>query len=255
MIGKKDRKHMNCFRWIAGIWLISSLMLGGCGQDRLSESDNSGVGSVSEYFSERDFEADYDESKSAVIMLQGDSAASSSNAVHISGSTVTIIEEGTYILSGVLNNGMIIVDSEKTDKTQLVFDGVTIHNETSAAVYIKQSDKVFITTTPESINALSNGGSFENVDENNIDAVIFSKEDLTINGSGTMIITSPAGHGIVSKDSLTVTGGSYDINCASHGLAGKDDICIANADLTIVSGKDGIHAENADDADAGFVYV
>ena len=52
-----------------------------------------------------------------------------------------------------------------------------------------------------------------------------------------------------------LTGGSYDINCASHGLAGKDDICIANADLTIVSGKDGIHAENADDADAGFVYV
>ena len=215
------------------------------------------VGSVdsSEMFSDRDFNVDYDESKSAMITLNGDSATCSSNAVKISGSTITIIDEGTYILSGTLNDGMIIVDSEKTDKTQLVLNGVTIHSETSAPIYILQSDKVFITMAEGTTNTLSNGGTFTAIDENNIDAVIFSKEDVTLNGYGTLVVTSPAGHGIVSKDSLTITSGSYDINCASHALCGKDDVSIANAEMTIVSGKDGIHAENDEDANGGLVYI
>ena len=206
-------------------------------------------------FSSRDFENEYDESTSAVIQLNGDSATATSNAVRISGSTITIIDEGTYILSGTLNDGMIIVNSEKTDKTQLVLNGVDIHSETSAPIYILQSDKVFITTAPDSSNTLSNGGSFTAIDESNIDSVIFSKEDLTLNGAGTLVVTSPGGHGVVSKDSLTLTNGYYDINCASHALVSKDNVCIANANISIVSGKDGIHAENADDVGLGFVYI
>lgn len=209
----------------------------------------------SRIFSDRDFEVGYDESESAIITLNGDSVSCDSDAVRISGTTVTITDEGTYILSGSLNNGMIVVDSEKTDKTQLVLNGVSINSDTSTAIYILQSDKVFITTADDTTNTLSNGGTFTAIDENNIDAVIFSKEDVTLNGSGTLVITSPAGHGIVSKDSLTITSGSYDINCASHALDGKDDVCIANADFTIVSGKDGIHAENDDDAASGYVFI
>lgn len=218
-------------------------------------SSDASISTDSEYFSDRDFEIGYDEEESAIIILNGDSAASNSDAVEISGTTVTITDEGTYILTGTLDDGMIIVNSEKTDKTQLVLNGVSIYSETSAPIYILQSDKVFITTAADTTNTLSNGGTFTAIDENNIDAAIFSKEDVTLNGSGTLVVTSPGGHGIVSKDSLTVTSGSYEINCASHALAGKDDVCIANADFTIVSGKDGIHAENDDDASSGFVYV
>lgn len=206
-------------------------------------------------FSERDFEVGYDEGSSARIQLNGNSAACSSNAVQISGSTVTITDEGTYILSGTLDNGMVIVNTDKTDKTQLVLDNVTIQSETCAPIYVLQSDKVFITMAAGSTNTLINGGTFTAIDENNVDAVIFSKEDITLNGSGTLIVTSPAGHGIVSKDSLKVTSGSYDINCASHALSGKDDVCVANAEFKIISGKDGIHAENADDATSGFAYI
>lgn len=230
-----------------------ALLISGCGNEQTSNvlpQINS-----TDIFSNRDYEVSYDESTSAIITLNGDSASCSSNAVQISGSTITIIDEGTYILSGVLDDGMIIVNSEKTDKTQLVLDGVTIHSETSAPIYILQSDKVFITMAPDSVNTLSNGGTFTAIDENNIDAVIFSKEDVTLNGSGTLNITSPAGHGIVSKDSLTITSGTYSITSASHALAGKDDVCITNATFTITSGKDGIHAENADDASLGFVYI
>ena len=210
---------------------------------------------TSELFSSRDFEVGYDERVSAVIQLNGDAATSDSDAVKISGSTVTVTDEGTYILSGTLNDGIIIVDSDKTDKIQLVLNNVSIHSETSAAIYIRQSDKVFITLAPDSVNALSNGGTFAAIDENNIDAAIFSKDDLTLNGSGILTITSPGGHGIVSKDELTLTSGTYEISAASHGLSGKDNICIANAEINITSGKDGIHAENVDDTSLGFIYI
>lgn len=236
----------------------NSIVDGGNSDNTSATAENSDISDssdTSEMFSDRDFEVEYDESESAFIQLNGDTVTCSSDAVQISGSTITIMDEGTYILSGTLNDGMIIVDSEKTDKTQLVLDGATIHSETCAPIYILQSDKVFITTTDGSENILSNGGTFTAIDENSIDAVIFSKEDVTLNGLGTLVVTSPAGHGIVSKDSLTITSGSYDINCSSHALAGKDDVCIANGDFALVSGKDGIHAENTDDATTGFVYI
>lgn len=253
---------------ILTLLLIIAMLVSGCGNQSNNSivdegsSDSSSAttdaadsSDTSEMFSDRDFEVEYDESASAFIQLNGDTASCSSDAVQISGSTITIMDEGTYILSGTLDDGMIIVNSEKTDKTQLVLDGATIHSETCAPIYILQSDKVFITTAEGSENTLSNGGTFTAIDENSIDAVVFSKEDVTLNGLGTLVVTSPAGHGIVSKDSLTITSGSYDINCASHALAGKDDVCIANGDFTLVSGKDGIHAENTDDATVGFVYI
>lgn len=252
------KKHSLLYLLLATALLISGCSNRGNVIDVVADSTTSNTSvqiNSSDIFSDRDYEVGFDESKSAIITLNGDSAECSSNAVQINGTTVTIIDEGTYILSGTLNDGMIIVNSEKTDKTQLVLNGVTIHSETSAPIYILQSDKVFITMAPDSVNTLSNGGTFTAIDENNIDAVIFSKEDITLNGSGTLTITSPAGHGIVSKDSLTITSGTYDISSASHALAGKDDVCIANAAFTITSGKDGIHAENADDASKGFVYI
>ncbi|HHW00976.1 MAG TPA: carbohydrate-binding domain-containing protein [Clostridiaceae bacterium] len=218
-------------------------------------SDNNSSIDSSKLFSSRDFEAGYDESTSTIIQLNSDTATSTSSAVKISGSTVTITDEGTYILAGTLNDGIIIVDSEKTDKVQLVLNNVSINSETSAPIYIRQSDKVFITLAQDSVNTLTNGGTFTAIDENNIDAAIFSKEDLTLNGSGILTITSPAGHGIVSKDELTLTGGTYYIISASHGLEGKDNICIANAEINITSGKDGIHAENAEDTSLGFIYI
>lgn len=210
---------------------------------------------ASDFFSARDFEVGYDETESAVIQLNGTSAVCDSDAVKISGSTVTILDEGTYILSGTLEDGRIVVDAEKTDKTQLVLNGVSIHCETSAPIYVLQADKVFITLAEGTENTLSNGGTFTAIDDNNIDAVIFSKDDLTLNGSGSLTIASSAGHGIVSKDSLTITSGTYTITAASHALSGKDDVSVANASLALNSGKDGIHAENNEDPELGTVYI
>ncbi len=206
-------------------------------------------------FTERDSDTDYDESKAVTIKLNGTTASSSSNSVKISGSKITITEDATYVVSGELTDGMLIVDAPDTAKLQIVLNGAKITSKTSAALYILGADKVFLTLAKETENALTNGGSFAAIDENNIDAALFSKQDLTLNGAGALTVTSPAGHGIVCKDDLVITGGSYAVNCSSHGLNANDSVRIANTILNIDAGKDAIHAENSDDSSLGFIYI
>lgn len=246
---------------------MGALMLSGCNTkignttQQTTESSTTTSSSITEtdtsdMFSDRDKEVGYDESESVTISLADNSSSCESDAVSITENTITIKDEGTYILSGSLSDGMIIVEAEDTDKVQIVLNGVSISNDQSAALYVRSADKVFVTTASGTENTLEhNGSSYTAIDENNIDAAIFSKSDLTLNGEGTLTVTAQEGHGIVSKDDLVLTSGTYVITSASHGLSGKDSVRIANGTYTIVSGKDGIHAQNKDDSSSGFVYL
>lgn len=244
------------------VFLAGTLIVSGCG-NKNSNSENTDTAKTSttqnidiaNMFSDRDMETGYDEEKSVNIKLADNGATSDSDTVKISDNTVTITEEGTYVLTGALTDGMIIVEVKDTEKVQLVLNGVEITNETSAAIYVRSADKVFITTTENAENVLENGGEYTAIDDNNIDAVIFSKADLTLNGTGSLMVNAEAGHGIVSKDDLVLTSGTYEIQSASHGLSGKNSVRVANGTYTITSEKDGIHAENADDGSLGFVYL
>ena len=252
--------------------LILSLLLTGCGGQRgenaaideeTTEDKNQTETSVeenfaasdSEMFTDRDTRVDYEESGTVAIALNGTTASCSSSGVEISGSTVTIKEEATYLISGTLTDGMLIVDAPETAKLQLIFNGVEITSTTSAPLYILEADKVFVTLADGTQNTLANGGSFTVIDENNIDATVFSKQDLTFNGGGSLTVTAPAGHGITGKDDLVFTGGSYEITSSSHALDANDSIRIADSSFAIAAGKDGIHAENNDDASLGFMYI
>ena len=207
-------------------------------------------------FTDRDYEEDYQEEDCVSVTLSGTSASSSSDSVEISDSTITITEEGTYLISGTLSDGMIIVNATDTAKIQLIFEGVDINSETSAPLYILEADKVFLTLAEGSENTLSNSGTYTAIDDSNIDSVIYSKQDLTLNGAGSLTISSPGGHGIVSNDDLVITDGTYNITAASHGLKANDCIRITgDSQLTVTAGKDGIHAENDEDTSLGFVYI
>ena len=210
---------------------------------------------TTDMFTERDFKTEYDESNAVTIKLNGASATASSDSVNISGSTITITEEATYIVSGELTDGMLIVNAPDSAKLQIVLSGANITNKTSAALYILEADKVFLTLADGTTNTLANGGTFTAIDDNNIDAALFSKQDLTMNGKGSLTVTSPAGHGVVCKDDLVVTGGTYTVNSSPHGLDVNDSVRITNATLNIDAGKDAIHAENTDDTSLGFIYI
>ncbi len=203
-----------------------------------------------EMFTDSDVDTEY--SDTVTIELDGDSAKASSDTVKIADGKLTITEEATYHISGSYN-GMIIVNADDKAKPQLVFDSVAINSDTSAALYILEADKVVVTL--EGDNTFTNGGSFEAIDDNNIDAAVFSKKDLTFNGTGTLEVDSPVGHGIVCKDDLVFTGGSYTVNSASHGIDANDSIRITDSTFTVDSGKDSLHAENTDDTSLGFIYI
>ncbi len=221
--------------------MLLLLMLVGChvgtGDEEPTAADRD-----TEMFTDRDRRADYDAEQAIAIDLNQAT------------SPLKIEQEGTYLLSGSLD-GMIMVDAPDTAKLQIVLADVTVNNATGAALYVKQADKVFVTLADGTKNTLSNGGAFEAIDENHIDAAIFSKQDITLNGTGNLTVTSPIGHGIVSKDDLVITGGVYTIQSASHGLDANDSVRLTEATIEVDAGKDGIHAENDEDAALGFVYI
>lgn len=242
-----------------------SAVLSGC-TDKRSVSENESTTqailtetdfsvTADDMFSDRDMKGEYSADEAVKITLADGGISSSSDSVKINGSTVTLTEEATYIVSGELTDGQIVVEGSDTAKLQIVLNGVKINSETSAPIYVKTADKVFVTLADSTENELSNGGEFVSTDENNIDAVIFSKQDMTFNGSGTLTVNSPAGHGIACKDDLVAVDCKLTINSASHGLDANDSIRLSGAKITADSGKDGLHCENSEDSSLGFVYI
>lgn len=206
-------------------------------------------------FSDRDKDGSYSESDAAKITLNGSQAEVQGDHVSVSGSTVTISGEGTYIVTGTLEDGQIIVDGADTDKVQIVLKDADIHCETSAAIYVKSADKVFVTLADGSTSKLSGGTQYTDTDDNTVDGVIFSKSDLTVNGNGTLEIDANYKHGIVSKDTLAVTGGTLTIDAVSQCLSGKDGVKIADGTFQLTTQGKAVKSENEDDTTLGNIYV
>ncbi len=166
---------------------------------------------------------------------------------------ITITEEGVYVISGTATNASIIVEANDTAKVQIVLDGASITNTDSPAIYVKSADKVFITTT-SSDNTLTVNGTFTADGETNLDAVIYSKDDLVLNGTGTLTISSTA-NGISCKDDLKVTGGTYNITSTEDAIEVNDSISICAGNFTIKTSKDGLHCEYEEDTTVGSILI
>lgn len=198
---------------------------------------------TSDMFSKRDLNqtADLSEAKSLTVS---------------DGETIDITEAGVYVISGSASDCTIKVNcSDENAKVQLVLDNVSITNSDFPAIYVVSADKVFVTTADGSSNTLSVTGSFKADGDTNTDAVIYSRDDLVLNGLGTLTVNSASGNGITSKDDLKVTGGTYNITSALDAIEANDSVRISGGTFSITSSKDGIHAENSDDDSKGYVYI
>ena len=183
-------------------------------------------------------------------------AADLSEAVYYTlndGQDISISEEGVYVLTGSASEVTVIVDAASEDKVQIVLDGVSITNTNSPCIYVKNADKVFITTT-SSENTLVVSGTFTADGDTNTDAVIFSKDDLVLNGTGVLNISS-SDNAVASKDDIKVTGGSYVIYCASDAFEAHDMIAVADGSIMISSEGDGFKAKNDEDDTQGMIYI
>ena len=223
-------------------------------QAAIDEAMSDAAIDITDMFTKRDLAGNYDESEAVKITLSGKTAACNSSNVQIEDGVVTIKAAGVYVLSGTFTDGTIVVDAGDDDKVQLVLDGVSITAADYAAIYAKNADKVFVTLAEGAGNSLTVSGDYVQTDDNNVDAVIFAKCDLTLNGTGSLTVKDNTGHGIVSKDDLVVTGGTYTIYSQDHCLNGKDSVRIEDGTFNLSCDEDGIHAGNDDQQD-GYVYI
>ena len=171
------------------------------------------------------------------------------------GQDLHITQEGVYVLTGTAANVTVYVetDQESDAKVQLVLDGVSIVNDDFPCIYVTQADKVFVTTT-DTVNSLCVTGTFVPDGDTNTDGVIFSRDDLVLNGLGVLTISS-TDNGVVCKDDLKITGGTYTITAASKAIEANDSIRIAAGTFDLTAGTDGLHAENEDDDTLGYIYI
>ncbi len=221
--------------------------LAGCsasgGQDQQSSNDKT----VEEQlrFTDRDRDSSYDEASATKIVLDGSGASITGEGATADGSTVTISADGTYVVAGTLADGQIVVNLPgDDDKAQIVLDSVTIHNEDGPAIQIDQADKVFLTLADGSTNALSDGASYALAEgEDEPYAALYSKNDLTINGSGALEVTGNYRHAIASKDDAVITGGTITITSVEDAVRGNDTIKIGGGDITVNAGDDAFHSE------------
>lgn len=257
--------------------LLSSLLLGACGQtDSTSTSSSSSsaaavsgsaaVANVSttlddsvDYYGsyeEEDVDASYDEATATQLELNG-SDTTAVDGVSVEDQTVTITQAGTYVVSGSLSNGQLVVNVNKEEKVHLIFAGVTITNEAGAAVVIEQAEKVITTLASDTTNTLTDGSSYTLAEgETEPDAAFYSKEDLSINGDGTLVITGNYSNGLRSKDDLVLAGGTIEITAKNNAIKGKDSVSILAGNYTLNTTEgDGIQANNTEDAEKGYVAI
>ena len=194
----------------------------------------------------------------AKITLSNNSISAEGDGVEVVDKTITINSGGTYEVSGTLEDGQIIVDSADEINVYIVFNGVDISCSNSAPIYVKSAKNTIITLADNSENYLSDGSEYlyeELNDDGTVtdepSACIFSKDDLTINGNGTLNVVGNYNNGIASKDDLKITAGT----AVNNGLKGKDSITIKGGEITVNSTGDGVKSDNTEDTTKGYIII
>lgn len=241
--------------------LTALTLMTACGQSATKSSTTaaadttaittSNKNSQSSYFTEKDYDTSYDESTASKIELSGSSANVSGDGVTVSGSTVTISKAGTYVVSGQSDGVQIKIAADKSDDVKLVLKGATMTN-TDAAISATSAGHVYLTLAEGTTNSLSDSSS--NSDEK-ANAALFSKVDLTINGSGTLNVDGKKSNAIKANDTLHLTGGTYNITAVSDAFNINDELNITGTTMTIDAKEDGVKVDNDEDMTVGNMYL
>lgn len=230
----------------------------GGGTDRAAQHESAffDVSTLDLEFSKRDLDLSYDEAAATKVALSDAGVSIEGDGARAEGSTVTFSADGIYVLTGELTNGGLVVDAGDEDKVQLVLADVRIHNETGPAICVENADKCFLTLAEGTDNALSDGATYDLAgDDDNRDAVVFSRDDLTVNGTGSLEVTGSYKHGICSNDDLRITGGTLNVTSKEDAFRGKDCIKVADGDITVDTGDDAFHSDAFFYAKGGTVNV
>ena len=247
-------KHIDliCVAALLFTLLLTGLFINGraLGLEPVPDGD---AGDGDSPFTANDLNGDWSTANATRITLTGGGHVAGGGAYILDGD-VHIIYPGEYVLSGELTDGSVIIDADKEAKIWLLLDGVSLHCEDSAAIVVEQAKKVFLTLADGTENFVSSGAVYSSEALSaKIDGAIYSRDDLTINGGGSLTVTAPYKHGIVCNDDLVIAGGAINITAKQDGVHAHDSVSFAGADLTVHAGDDGITVSNDDET--AWLYV
>ena len=249
-------KHKSAKRILLTISLLAVLLLAGCSGSAGSSLLPSGSVRAEAAITQEDTDTALENGSATHITLNGNKADIAGTGASFADGILAISEAGTYVLSGLLDDGQILIDAAKSDTVHLVLGGVSITNVDSAALYGKKAGKVILTLAEGTQNnLLSSDGTAASQGEAEPDAVLYCQNSLTINGDGKLTVTGNNNHGIVSKDNLIITGGTLSVTSAGTGIRGRDSLTVTGGDITVNAQGDALQSNNEEDSTKGSVTI
>lgn len=262
---KKEIKYQRIFVYVLCI-TFALAVLTGCDKPTTTATTPQGEDNteqtipveqqIENCFSNSDRDASYDSVTATVVLsdgghsVQGEGVTAEENRIHITAA-------GTYLFSGSCSDGQIVIDAGKEDKVRVVFNAVDLCNTTDAAMIVNSADKVTLTLAEHTINRLSDGNTTASpaTRAEGANACLYSREDLVINGAGSLTVEGNFNNGIISKDDLRIVSGTIQVSARNNGIKGKDCVSVLDANITVNSDDDGIKSDNDTDAGRGVVSI
>lgn len=203
-----------------------------------NKSETVGTGLLVGNYDADDLDESWSEGKATIIKCNGESSEISGNGIQADGNILKITQAGTYVFSGKMSDGQIQVNADKNDVVHIVLGGLTASSGSSSVIYGIQSKKIVITLAKGQENVLNDASSYvyKSVSENEPNACIFSKDDVSINGEGSLDIYGNYGDGVCSKGDLKIINGTYRITAAQNGLQAETVLQINGGSGSITSG-------------------
>lgn len=212
---------------------------------------------VSDKASNKDTDDSFDRESSTAVLLSDSGVSITGEGAVWENGDVIISKGGTYIFEGCISDGRIVVDADDEADVKLVLCGVEIKSESSCPIYVKNADNTVITLAQGSENILSDASEYIYDDAENEEpsACVFSKDDLAINGNGSLVVNANFHNGIVSKDDLVLVGGNVSVNAVNVGLKGNDSVTVLGGSYKVTSGADSLKTSNSEEADKGWIVI
>lgn len=252
---------------IIGTLVIASLVTG-CGNAKSSststqqqvststQNTNKGLSGIVTYHSD-DYYTQWSKEQVSTISLEKDSIKYTGEGAVVNGSTITIKSAGTYLVSGTLKDGQIIIEANKEDTVRLILNGTEVNSSKSSPLYVKSAKKVILSLEKDTTNTFVDGSNYvlEDQSSDEPNSTIYSKDDLSINGTGTLIVKGNYNNALTSKDDLKIVEGNINITSVDDGIMGRDLVAIKEGNINIEAKGDGIKVTNDTEANKGVVAI